>query len=120
MTGMTPATDAEVPLILTGGRVLADDGPVEATVVDIHIHGAAGHSFEQAEDDDGAAAILHHIASRGVITVLASLASDQIDTLVSAVGALHARRDHSLPGAAELAGVHLEGPFLAPAQAGAH
>ena len=139
------------PLILTGGRVLVDDTPVEAAVVvregriaevtahppagkvldvggrliapglvDIHIHGAAGHSFEQAEDDDGVATILHHLARRGVTTVLASLASDEVATLAGTVRALHRHRDQPLPGAAELAGVHLEGPFLAPAQAGAH
>lgn len=150
---MTPpsATYSDTHLILTGGRVLVDDGPIEAAVVvregriaevtteppagemldvsgrliapglvDIHIHGAAGHSFEQAEDDDGVAAILHHLAGRGVTTVLASLASDQVDTLAGTVRALHRHRDRPLPGAAELAGVHLEGPFLAPAQAGAH
>lgn len=142
---------AAPPLVLTGGRVLTDDGILATSIVvreghiaalttdpppgavldlggrlvgpglvDIHIHGAAGHSFEQAEDVDGVAAILHHLASRGVTTVLASLASDQVDALVRAVGALHRRRDRPLPGAAELAGVHLEGPFLAPAQAGAH
>ena len=97
-----------------GGRLI---GP---GLVDIHIHGAAGHSFEQAEDDDGVAAILHHLARRGVTTVLASLASDEVATLAGTVRALHRHRDQSLPGAAELAGVHLEGPFLAPAQAGAH
>lgn len=139
------------PLILTGGRVLIEDGPIEAAVVlrqgkiaqvtqeppagevldvggrliapglvDIHIHGAAGHSFEQAEDDDGVATILHHLARRGVTTVLASLASDEVATLAGTVRALHRHRDRPLRRAAELAGVHLEGPFLAPAQAGAH
>ena len=97
-----------------GGRLIAPG------LVDIHIHGAAGHSFEQAEDHDGVAAILHHLAGRGVTTVLASLASDELDTLAGTVRALHTYRDQPLPGAAELAGVHLEGPFLAPAQAGAH
>lgn len=97
-----------------GGRLI---GP---GLVDIHIHGAAGHSFEQAEDDDGVAAILNHLAGRGVTTVLASLASDEVDTLAGTGRALHHHRDHPLTGAAELAGVHLEGPFLAPAQAGAH
>src|SRR5699024_7381885 len=130
MAQMTPAATAETPLILTGGRVLTDGGPVDTNVVvrdgriaeladdpptgevldvggrlvgpglvDIHIHGAAGHSFEQAEDDDGVAAILHHLASRGVTTVLAALASDRIDTLVAAVGGLHRHRDHPSPGA---------------------
>ncbi|WP_022917447.1 N-acetylglucosamine-6-phosphate deacetylase [Ruania albidiflava] len=142
---------AENPLVLTGGRVLIDDGVVETSVVvrdgqiaalvddppagrvldvggrligpglvDIHIHGAAGHSFEQAEDDDGVAAIVGHLASRGVTTVLAALASDQVETMVSTVHALHRYRDDPLPGTAEVAGVHLEGPFLTPAQAGAH
>src|SRR5699024_6512087 len=75
---MTPPTSpSPPPLVLTGGRVLTEDGPIEASLVvragriaeltddpptgevldvggrlvgpglvDIHIHGAAGHSFE--------------------------------------------------------------------------
>lgn len=136
LTGGRLLTDgglADTSVVVRNGRIaeLTDDPPTGEVVdvggrlvgpglVDIHIHGAAGHSFEQAEDDDGVAAILHHLASRGVTTVLAALASDRIDTLVAAVGGLHRHRDHPSPGAAELAGVHLEGPFLAPAQAGAH
>ncbi|WP_147915369.1 N-acetylglucosamine-6-phosphate deacetylase [Ruania zhangjianzhongii] len=112
---------AEVTTQPPTGQVLDVGGRLVAPgLVDIHIHGAAGHSFEQAEDDDGVAAILHHLAGRGVTTVLASLASDEVDTLAGTVRALHRHRDRPLPRAAELAGVHLEGPFLAPAQAGAH
>lgn len=112
---------AEVTTHPPAGQVLDVGGRLIAPgLVDLHIHGAAGHSFEQAEDDDGVAAILHHLAGRGVTTVLASLASNEVATLAGTVRALHRHRDQPLPGAAELAGVHLEGPFLAPAQAGAH
>lgn len=105
------------------------DAIVTPGLIDLHIHGAAGHSFEGAVGSSShpgaphegpAPAILRHLASVGVTSVQASLASDRVSSMVRRSRALRDLRHHSIPGAANLLGVHLEGPFLAPSQSGAH
>ncbi|MFQ1004278.1 N-acetylglucosamine-6-phosphate deacetylase [Modestobacter sp. SSW1-42] len=82
-------------------------------MVDLHCHGAAGAGFP---DDDVAgvrAAIAHHRA-HGTTTLVASLVS-------ASAAVLHERLALLAPlvHAGELAGVHLEGPFLSLARCGA-
>ncbi len=82
-------------------------------LVDLHCHGGAGGGFP---DDDlpavRAAAGHHH--RHGTTTLVASLVSAPAEHL-------HRRLDllRPLVAAGELAGVHLEGPFLAAARCGA-
>ncbi|MBZ2196837.1 N-acetylglucosamine-6-phosphate deacetylase [Occultella gossypii] len=121
LTSAPPAALLESARVLdVGGRIVAPG------LIDLHIHGAAGRSFEEAalaQDgpaDDAVPAILRHLASVGVTATQASLASDRVDVMAGKVRALHAWRDRGVPDGADLLGVHLEGPFLAEAQAGAH
>ena len=82
-------------------------------LVDVHCHGGAGHGFPEADAAGAREAVAHHRA-HGTTTQLASL--------VSAPPALLARRVAALaPLVADglLAGLHLEGPFLAAARCGA-
>lgn len=87
-------------------------------LVDLHTHGAAGHSFDDP-DPAGYDAILAGHARFGVTGLLASLASAPVTDLAERLrfAAGHSRRTTA---GARLLGTHLEGPFLAPAQAGAH
>lgn len=80
-------------------------------LVDVHCHGAAGHEFGLG--DASVAADFHHRA--GSTSVVASLVSADPDDLVARV-----RKLAPLVTDRTLAGIHLEGPFLAPAQKGAH
>ncbi|MDA4893114.1 amidohydrolase family protein [Streptomyces sp. MS2A] len=86
-------------------------------LVDVHVHGARGHAFADA-DADGLAEIDRHLLAEGVTSYVASLASAPADALDEAL----ARLDGSaaVPDGARRLGVHLEGPFLAEAQRGAH
>lgn len=79
-------------------------------LVDLHVHGGGGAWFA---DDPVRAAAFHR--ARGSTTVVASLVSAPLDVLVAEVAAL---RPHVEAGT--VAGVHLEGPFLAPSRCGAH
>ncbi|MGW2157659.1 N-acetylglucosamine-6-phosphate deacetylase [Nonomuraea sp. NPDC001699] len=104
-----------VPRVDAGGLYLTPG------LIDLHTHGAAGHGFDQGEAADWAA-VLAAQTRFGVTAVQASLATaplaDMADRL--ALARTFTEQDEHLRDGARLLGVHLEGPFLAPEQAGAH
>ena len=82
-------------------------------LVDVHCHGGAGHGF--AEDDaPGVLAAAAHHREHGTTTLVASLVSAPAPVLRERLAVLA-----PLVHAGELAGVHLEGPFLSAARCGA-
>lgn len=83
--------------------------------VDLHCHGALGHGFDDADFVGVRAAVEHHRA-HGTESTLLSLVSAPIDRVVRRLRDLEGMLP-SLPG---VAGVHLEGPFLADERRGAH
>lgn len=88
-----------VPVILPG-------------LVDVHCHGAVGHTF--SADADGARLAANHHAAQGTTSVLASLVSAPAEVLLEQITVLR-----ELVHGGTLAGLHLEGPFLADTMCGA-
>jgi N-acetylglucosamine-6-phosphate deacetylase len=88
-----------VPLILPG-------------LVDVHCHGARGETF--GEDVEGARIAAGHHAAHGTTSLFASLVSAPPETLLRQIEELEAP-----VRSGELAGIHLEGPFLAEGMCGA-
>ena len=82
--------------------------------VDTHCHGGGGHDFATTDAREALAARDFH-RGHGSTSILASLVADQLDTLLAQLGTLS-----RLVADGELAGIHLEGPFLSPAKPGAH
>ena len=82
--------------------------------VDVHCHGGGGSSFATGDAGHAAAAIATHRA-HGTTSLVASLVSDTSEQLESAVRALA-----PLVRDGELAGIHLEGPWLSADHCGAH
>jgi N-acetylglucosamine-6-phosphate deacetylase len=82
--------------------------------VDVHVHGGAGAAFPDGHVDTALRAVRFH-RSHGSTTLLASLVAAAPDELLKTVDALA-----ELVTEGELAGVHLEGPWLAAARCGAH
>jgi len=82
--------------------------------VDTHVHGGGGHDYATTDPDEARAAREFH-ARNGTTTSYASLVTASLDDLVAQLGTLA-----GLVASEELAGVHLEGPFLSPGQPGAH
>ncbi|MEO3808892.1 N-acetylglucosamine-6-phosphate deacetylase [Sphaerisporangium sp. B11E5] len=82
--------------------------------VDIHTHGGAGASFPSGDQDQARRAAEFH-ARHGTTTIMASLVTASIEDLSRATAALAELCDDGL-----LAGVHLEGPYIAPSRRGAH
>ncbi len=81
--------------------------------VDIHVHGGGGHTFTLGDADEARQAAAFH-RRHGTTTMLASLVTAARQETYDATAAL-AELVHS----GELAGVHLEGPYLSAARCGA-
>jgi len=90
------------------------DGWVVPGFVDVHAHGGGGASFGGGADADVDRVLAAHRA-HGTTTMVASLVTASLPDLTRQVAALAGRvRDR------DLAGVHLEGPWLATEYHGAH
>jgi N-acetylglucosamine-6-phosphate deacetylase len=89
-------------------------GTVVPGFVDTHVHGGGGSDFSAATAADTTAAVNLH-RRHGTTTLIASLVSAGPDELLHQVEVLAAHARDGL-----LAGVHLEGPWLAVQRCGAH
>ena len=83
-------------------------------LVDLHCHGALGSDFSEGSVE-GARSAARYLHSRGTTTLLGSLVTGSPEHLVRNLTVLRDLADDGL-----IAGSHLEGPFLASAQCGAH
>ena len=102
--GRPPSADDE----LTGGSVVVPG------FVDLHVHGGGGASFDAGNSRDAEDVVRFHRA-HGTTTTMGSLVTASRLQLVERVSALA-----PLVHAGALAGLHLEGPWLSSAHAGAH
>ena len=103
-----PAAWRDVPVF--------DAGPGRHTLlpglVDAHCHGGAGAEFGAAADSAATAVRHHHV--NGATTLLARLVSATPEQMVAGV-----RTCAALVAGGDLAGIHLEGPFLSHRRRGA-
>jgi N-acetylglucosamine-6-phosphate deacetylase len=89
-------------------------GLVVPGYVDVHSHGGGGASFV-TEDPEAARQVLAAHRRRGVTTMVASLVTGPTPDLMRQVATLA-----GLVESGDLAGIHLEGPWLALKYKGAH
>jgi N-acetylglucosamine-6-phosphate deacetylase len=94
-------------------------------LIDIHIHGGAGHDVMEGSDE-GLAAIERMMAKHGVTTYCPTTVTAPLDQTLKSLEALGKATKHaenngdSDPPRARPLGIHLEGPFLSHARRGVH
>ncbi len=123
--GVIAAVGARDQLVIPANARIIDFGDVILTpgLIDIHIHGGAGHDVMEG-DGESLAAIERLMARHGVtsycpttVTAPADQTLASLEKLAAAVEACKTRRD---PERAQPLGIHLEGPFLSHARRGVH
>ena len=125
-SGVVLIRDGRIDAVGSAGDV---DIPLETAVidasgctivpgfVDIHVHGGAGADFLDASLNAIDTACAFH-ASGGTTALLATLRTAPVDDIVRALVVLREAVGKPRAGA-NVAGVHIEGPYFAPAEAGA-
>ncbi|MCV2393757.1 amidohydrolase family protein [Actinotalea sp. M2MS4P-6] len=108
LTHVGPAATSPVPPPPPSGRTLLPG------LVDVHCHGGGGAGFPDVTSaGEARTAVREHLA-HGTTTLVASLVTAARSTLLERTATLA-----PLVRSGELAGLHLEGPFLSPARRGA-
>ena len=108
--------DSRIVAVESGPPLEGDDARLWAVpgFVDTHGHGAVGVSYGDPDVAANQRAIDYH-RTQGSTTIFASTVTEPIEKLERQLTVLR-----SLVEAGELAGIHLEGPFLAEEKKGAH
>lgn len=83
-------------------------------LVELHNHGGGGASFPDAQDAQEALVAVREHRRHGTTSLVASLVTAERETLLRRVATLA-----DLGDAGEIAGIHLEGPFLSEVRCGA-
>ncbi|GAA1178006.1 N-acetylglucosamine-6-phosphate deacetylase [Nesterenkonia xinjiangensis] len=125
---LTPDGDISPWWVRLRGEVIVEAGPgeppepAEVTIaegvlspgfVDVHVHGGGGASFLDGPDAARTARAAH--LRHGTTTMLASLVTDPYPAMRTSLAGLR-----PLVDSGEIAGVHLEGPWLNSRRRGAH
>ena len=113
IAGLVPLAD------LPAGVSLQDTGTgaLVPGYVDLQVNGGGGVMLNDAPTPKGLARIAAAHARLGATTILPTLITDRPDVTAAAIDAVVAACRAGMPG---IAGLHLEGPHLDPARAGAH
>jgi N-acetylglucosamine-6-phosphate deacetylase len=113
IAGIAAAGDlgADTEIVDVRGRYVAPG------LIDIHTHGARGHTFNEPTAE-AFAAIAAANAAVGVTALLATIATDALPNLCACLAFCGEWAGRPRPGA-QVLGAHLEGPYFSMAQRGA-
>lgn len=97
---------------------LPDDAIVLPGFIDEHIHGAGGSDAMDGTVND-LRVIANTVAKEGTTGFLATTMTQSPANIINALSAVKTYREKMYSDGAEILGVHLEGPFIAPEHKGA-
>ncbi|HEY3547318.1 MAG TPA: N-acetylglucosamine-6-phosphate deacetylase [Propionicimonas sp.] len=95
------------------------EGTLAPGYVDLQFNGAHGIDLGAADFDDWQQ-VLRRLPASGVTSILATFVSAPAERLLAMLDVARQAGSRNDPTSAHLAGVHLEGPYLAPDWRGAH
>jgi len=113
IVGIAPSDSLsrDLPKMDAGERIIAPG------LIDLHTHGAVGHTFNEPTAK-AFAAITQENARHGVTALLATVATAPIADLVNCLSFCHGWMQEPHAGA-QVLGIHMESPYISPAQKGA-
>ena len=85
--------------------------------IDVQVNGGGGVLFNSDPTLEGITAIMAAHRQFGTTGMLPTIISDDLEIVAKAIIAVDAAIETGVPG---ILGIHIEGPFLSPARAGAH
>jgi len=115
----------EIPIPAGAKDYVATGMTVAPGFVDLHIHGAGGHDVMEA-DARALDRITSAVARCGTTSLLATTVTAPPEAICHSLGGIaryihkHKTPDENARLAAEIVGIHLEGPFLSKARRGVH
>ncbi len=115
-------TRAEVSIPPNAQVIDFGDAVLAPGLIDLHIHGGAGHDVMEGTDE-GLAAIERLMTKHGVTSYCPTTVTAPIDVTLRSLDALGKAVQRAGPGDGRRArplGVHFEGPFLSHAKRGVH
>lgn len=92
---------------------------LSAGFIDIHVHGGGGHDFMDATEEAFRGALAAHMAHGTTSCVPTTLTAEQDELCEVFATSRRVRSSREADSLPEIIGLHLEGPFVAPEQAGA-
>lgn len=95
------------------------DAVIAPGLIDIHVHGGAGHDVMDASPS-AMAAFETHLARQGVTAYLPTTVTAPVEATLAALERLGKAIELKTQGRARPLGVHLEGPFISTAKCGVH
>nr|WP_083489687.1 N-acetylglucosamine-6-phosphate deacetylase [Stenotrophomonas ginsengisoli] len=107
--------DPEAPV--RAGQVDLAGGWLLPGFIDAQVNGGGGVLFNNAPTVEGIAAIAAAHRRFGTTGLLPTLISDQPAVMARAIDAVRRAIEQGVPG---VLGIHLEGPYIAPARKGTH
>ncbi len=109
--------DAGDDAVRAAQRFDLEGGTLVPGFIDAQVNGGGGVLFNNTPTVEGIHAIARAHRRFGTTGLLPTLISDRVEVMRDAVAAMHAAIAEKVPG---VLGIHLEGPYLAPARKGTH
>ncbi len=113
----------EVRIPADAEHFAAGDRIVIPGFVDVHIHGAGGHDVMEGTAE-AIAKVASTVARRGTTSLVATTVTappeETCKSLEGIARYIRSKRNTESRFAAEVLGIHLEGPFISPARRGVH